>query len=333
MPLEGQEVPQRAGPDGGEQPGVRDGPLRAGRRAGLDERDHVAGEADVDDRGRRRAARPARRRRPGRSHTSRADLLYCVDDLHVAAAAAQVAAEGLGDLLPGRPLGLRAFGQEGPGREDHAGDAVAALEGVVAVEGLHDGVVVGHTLDGGDRVALREGGEQDARRDRLPVEQHGARPAQPDPAGASRAEQAEPVAQHLEQHDARLDVDSTAAPVDLQDHVHEASSAQPQDPFGCQWQFGGSVAEGGQRVPDRRRDRWQCRLAQPVDLGALDLQDRLADGGAVQGGRDVVVGEVRPGDLALGRTRSSSNRVVPIAMVIAPSCWSSAAARSTTRPA
>src|SRR5512132_4278764 len=48
VPLEGQEVPQRARPDGGEQPGVRDGPLRAGWRAGLDERGHVALEADVD---------------------------------------------------------------------------------------------------------------------------------------------------------------------------------------------------------------------------------------------------------------------------------------------
>ena len=68
----------------------------------------------------------------------------------------------------------------------------------MAVEGLHDGVVVGHSLDGGDRVVLGEG-EQDARRDRLAVEQHGTGPAQPDPAGASRPEQAEPVAQHLEQ--------------------------------------------------------------------------------------------------------------------------------------
>ena len=35
----------------GEQPGVGDGPLLAGGRAGLDERGHVAGEADVDDGG------------------------------------------------------------------------------------------------------------------------------------------------------------------------------------------------------------------------------------------------------------------------------------------
>src|SRR4029453_4226859 len=49
--LEGQEVPQRARPDGGEQPGVGDGPLLAGWRAGLDERGHVAVEADVEDGG------------------------------------------------------------------------------------------------------------------------------------------------------------------------------------------------------------------------------------------------------------------------------------------
>ena len=50
MALEGEEVAQRARPQRGEQPRVRD--RRAGRgdrRAGLDERDHVAVEAGVDD--------------------------------------------------------------------------------------------------------------------------------------------------------------------------------------------------------------------------------------------------------------------------------------------
>jgi hypothetical protein len=50
MPLEGEEVAERAGDQRREQPCARHRPLVRDRRPGLDERHHVAGEADVEHR-------------------------------------------------------------------------------------------------------------------------------------------------------------------------------------------------------------------------------------------------------------------------------------------
>src|SRR5438445_7619879 len=81
--------------------------------------------------------------------------LHRLDDLLVAGAAAQVAADGIADLRFGR-VGIRI--QQGLSRDQHAGGAVAALQRVRLAEAVlqhaHRAVGPRETLDGGDAVAV-----------------------------------------------------------------------------------------------------------------------------------------------------------------------------------
>ena len=95
------------------------------------------------------------------------------DDPAVAGAAAEDAAEGVGDLGLGR---VRGAGEEGAGGEQHARGAGAALGGAVAQEGGLQGGEggAGEALDGGDAAAGGAGGGGQAGADRVAVEEHGA---------------------------------------------------------------------------------------------------------------------------------------------------------------
>src|SRR5712691_6879518 len=103
--------------------------------------------------------------------------LHGLDDVVVAGAAAEVALERQPDLGLAR---LRMLLQQADRRQHHSRRAVAALEGVLLVEGTLDGVqlAVGREpLDRGHLAAVGLDGEHRARLDRLPVEQHRARAA------------------------------------------------------------------------------------------------------------------------------------------------------------
>ena len=95
-----------------------------------------------------------------------------VDDRAIAGAAADVALERV------RQVGLVRLVERGRGRRhDHAGGAVAALEGLRVMEGLLDGMqlaVLGEAFDGGDLAAFAAEGGHQAGMERLAVEPHRA---------------------------------------------------------------------------------------------------------------------------------------------------------------
>ena len=100
-------------------------------------------------------------------------------DLDVAAAAAQVAGQRERDLLVRR---LRALLEQRWRGQDHAGRAVAALEGVRVGERALDRMVAAEALGRRDRRALGERREQQAGRDRLAVDERRAGAAHADAA-------------------------------------------------------------------------------------------------------------------------------------------------------
>ena len=86
--------------------------------------------------------------RPSRAATS----LDRRDDVRVGAAAADVAAHQLADIVVGPGVSL---GEQADGRADLAGGAIAALEGIVLDERRLHGVQLapcGQPLDGRDRL-------------------------------------------------------------------------------------------------------------------------------------------------------------------------------------
>ena len=96
-----------------------------------------------------------------------------LDNLLVAGAAADVAADGVLDLLLG---GLGVLGDERRTRHDHAGDAKTALHGTHGAKGVHKGLahVLGQALDGHDVAAGGKSGGQHARLDGRAVHMDGA---------------------------------------------------------------------------------------------------------------------------------------------------------------
>ena len=96
-----------------------------------------------------------------------------LDNLFVAGAAADVAADGVLDLLLG---GLGILGDERRARHDHAGDAKTALHGAHGAKGVHKGLahVLGQALDGHDVAAGGKSGGQHARLDGRTVHMDGA---------------------------------------------------------------------------------------------------------------------------------------------------------------
>src|SRR5579872_2170608 len=117
------------------------------------------------------------------------------EDRAVARAAADVALEAVADLLLGAQLAGVAQALE---RQQQAGRAVAALQRRVAHEGVLELRELGglrEALDGQHRASARLDGEVGARAHRPAVDQHRARAADLDVAGALRAGQSEPLAQ------------------------------------------------------------------------------------------------------------------------------------------
>ena len=96
-----------------------------------------------------------------------------LDDLLVAGAAADVAADGVLDLLLG---GLGILGDQRRTRHDHTGDAKTALHGAHGAKGVHKGLahVLGQALDGHDVAAGSKSSGQHARLDGRTVHMDGA---------------------------------------------------------------------------------------------------------------------------------------------------------------
>src|SRR5574338_877174 len=109
----------------------------------------------------------------------RARALHRLDDLHVAGAAAEVAAQRRADLGLAR---RRVAAQERFGAHDQPRRAESALRAEPLVEGALQPAhpaPFGQRLDRLDAVALDAGGERDAGKPRLAVDQHRAGAALP----------------------------------------------------------------------------------------------------------------------------------------------------------
>src|SRR5579862_1275472 len=137
------------------------------------------------------------------------------EDLHVAAAAAQIACQVILDLV-GRRIGI--ILEQGFGGEDEARRAVRALKGGVVHEGLLDWVqlLLAEGLHRDDLLAGRQRRQQQAGADRLAIDQHGAGAAHADTAALAHGEQLELAPQHVQQGVMRLDGDLLLPAVDVQ---------------------------------------------------------------------------------------------------------------------
>ena len=156
-----------------------------------------------------------------------------VDDLGVARAAAQVAAQVLADILLGW---VRVLGQQGLGGHHHAGRAVAALDPEALGERPLHGIefaVATQALDGDHLAAGGLHREHQARVRHLPVDEHGARRALALVAGPLGSGEPEVVADRVHQGAVRLDqqVVADAVHVELDRYLGHASPL-PSRPHG-----------------------------------------------------------------------------------------------------
>ena len=136
------------------------------------------------------------------------------DDVLVAGAAAEVALEPEAHLLL---AGIRVLLEQVDGAHDHARRAVAALEGVLLVEGTLHGMELAVLREALDRRHLAAVGlhrEHGARLHGLAVDVHGAGAAVGRVAADVRPGQAKPVAQELHKQHPGLDVLLDAFAVD-----------------------------------------------------------------------------------------------------------------------
>ena len=120
-------------------------------------------------------------------------------DPAVSATAADVAAQGVGDVLV---AGVGVALEQRQRRHDHAGRAIAALHGVGVQKGLLQGVQAAVLLEAFDGLYLlvrRDTDLRDAGARRLAVQQYRAGPALAFAAAVLAARQIQVVAQHLEQ--------------------------------------------------------------------------------------------------------------------------------------
>src|ERR1039458_2738441 len=157
--------------------------------------------------------------------TSRSGREHRLDDLVVAAAPAQVAAQPLLDLSLG---GVRDPPQQVAGGHHLAGGAVAALGGTLLQEGplqRGQGAVRGQPLDGDELGAVGFGGEHQAGVDDPAVQAHCAGTALPDQAAGLGAGQAQVVAKHAEQGLLRRCLEDAGAPIDRDLDAHSAGRA------------------------------------------------------------------------------------------------------------
>jgi hypothetical protein len=121
------------------------------------------------------------------------------ENADVAAAAAEVAVEGVDDLGVG---GVGRGFKKCDGTEDHAGDAVAALHGFGIEEGLLNAMQAfasGEAFDGGDGFACGEAGGGEAGGDGLAVEEDSAGAALPFAAAVLGSGEAEIFAEDVEE--------------------------------------------------------------------------------------------------------------------------------------
>src|SRR5688572_3555416 len=162
------------------------------------------------------------------------NFLHRGDDLGIGAAAAEVPAHALADLVVGhlcarpgdvlcRVAGLpRArLGEKADRGADLPRSAVAALEGVVLDEGgLHgvELVALCEAFDGRDLAALQGGGEGQAGQHAPAVDEDSAGPALALVAALLRAREVQPLAQGIEQDHARVELQPVRGAVHLQGH-------------------------------------------------------------------------------------------------------------------
>jgi hypothetical protein len=103
-----------------------------------------------------------------------------LEDLVVAGAPAEIAGERFGDLIPRR---LRVLVEQVLCGQEESGRAVTALRsaqiGERVLERMEVSVAAGHPFDRGDLASVARRGDDEARENRLPVEEHGARAALP----------------------------------------------------------------------------------------------------------------------------------------------------------
>src|SRR5437867_10396924 len=152
-----------------------------------------------------------------------------VDDLRVAGAAAEVAFERGAD---GVAVGARLALQEGERGQEHSGRAEAALHGAVAHERVLQRVQAAVALEAPQRhhrAAAQAGGQHQARRHRPAVEQHRADAAHALVAAFLDVEDAERLAQQLEQRlvGAHVDLARPAVEDEPRDHRRARSTARP----------------------------------------------------------------------------------------------------------
>ena len=163
------------------------------------------------------------------------------DDAGVRAAATQIAAHPLANLIVGksrRPgLGFerhcaghsrRGFVEHRDCRADLSGRAIAALKGVVLDECGLDRVQRAALSDALDRrypLAVVCDGEREAGIDPTSVGQHGAGAALAAIAAFFGAGKAQPVAQRIEQGHARVELEIVVGTVDVQPHGHQCRTA------------------------------------------------------------------------------------------------------------
>ena len=173
--------------------------------------------------------RPSPARRAASSRVLSEGLGDRVDDAVVRAAAAEVAAHPLAqlvaaerDVLGGEVVGdvarhaARQLRRHGDRRADLPRRAVAALEAVMLDERLLQrvqAVAVRQALDRGDLAALVLHRQRQAGVDALAVDQHRAGAAGALVAALLGAGEAEVVAQQVEERGAQVDVDATARPL------------------------------------------------------------------------------------------------------------------------
>src|SRR5512143_1448762 len=133
-------------------------------------------------------------------------VLHRLDDVHVARAAAQVAGDGVADLVFRR---LLAAFQQGVAGEHHAGRAEAALQAVLLHEPLLDRIerrVLFQALDGHHLAAVGLHRQHGTALHRLAVEQYGAGAAVAGVAADVGARHAQRFANEVHQQQAGLDL-------------------------------------------------------------------------------------------------------------------------------
>src|SRR6266540_6059168 len=213
------------------------------------------------------SASPARRYSKGRTVVPSCDLADGGDDVGVRAAAAQVAAHELPDLrVRSRP----ALGQQTEPGHDLTRRAVAALESVVADEGLLQRVqppVPCQPFDRHDLAALGGDGQREARQDTPAVQQDRAGAARPLVAALLRAAEAEAVPQRVQQADPGVHPQGMVHPVDPQRQRGPVLRQPLRDSRFPRRHAASSIAVTAGRPPYPRWARDRGSEARPVACG------------------------------------------------------------------